>query len=143
RGSPAQALVDLDGYMVRFPSGVLRREARVARVDALLALGDEAEALVDLEQLSFGSHGRDLELRTIRGELHAKRSCTDAIADFSAVLDASPPDVLAERALRGRLGCRLRIEDEDAFEDLESYVRRFPKGRFAREARGLLDRARR
>jgi hypothetical protein len=141
RGSPAQALVDLDGYLVRFPGGVLRREARVARVDALLALGDESEALLDLEQLTFGGHGRDLELRTIRAELLAKRSCAEAIADFSAVIEASPRPSLAERALRGRVTCRLRTEDENAAEDVATYVRRFPKGRFAREARALLDAA--
>jgi hypothetical protein len=139
RGAPANALVDLDGYFARFPGGVLQREARVARVDALLALGSESEALDDLEQLAFTRHGRDQELQTIRGELRARRNCATAIVDFTAVLAGAAPAALAERALWGRATCRLRARDQvDAAADLKTYVRRFPQGRHVNDASRLL-----
>lgn len=142
-GAPADALVDLDGYFARFSRGVLRREARIARVDALLALGNDADALEDLERLTLSRHGRDQELQILRGELRARHRCAAAITDFTAVLAGSPPAALAERALWGRAACRMREgEHAGAAADLTAYTRRFPRGRHAKEARALLDGAR-
>ncbi|HVU49406.1 MAG TPA: hypothetical protein VHL80_01905, partial [Polyangia bacterium] len=77
-----------------------------------------------------------LELRVIRGELAARASCSAAVADFDRALAASPPPALAERALHGRAACLVRLgEPAAARRDLEEYLRRFPEGRFAAEAR--------
>jgi hypothetical protein len=105
----AGALAALDAYDARVPHGTLRREADAARVDALLMLGRNADALALLRTLALGTRGRDQELRVVRGELDAESSCARAVADFDAVLAAAPPPALAERARRGRATCLARL----------------------------------
>jgi hypothetical protein len=130
------ALEQLDLYMVRFPRGTLQHEARIARADALLSLNRDPEALEALEGVDLGPQGRDQELRVIRGEMRSARRCAQAIDDFTQVLAAAPPAPLAERALYGRAACRVRQGDsEGAARDLAAYLRRFPAGRFAADAR--------
>jgi TolA-binding protein len=134
------ALAALDAYDARFPRGTLRREAEGARVDALLLLGRDAEALALLRRLALAPQGRDQELRVIRGELEAGASPAAAVDDFDRVLDEAPPAALAERALYGRAACLLRAGDRAAAgRDLRAYLGRFPAGRFANEARRLVD----
>ena len=132
-------LAALDGYDARFPNGTLHHEAEIARVDALLLLGRDADALAVLRPLALQPRGRDLELRVIRGELAAGATCQAAVDDFDRVLAAAAPRALAERALHGRAACRARLGDGAAARrDLEEYLRRFPDGRFAAEARRSL-----
>jgi hypothetical protein len=131
-----RALTELDDYLARFPQGVLRREANIARAEALLLLGRDRQALVALNGVSLDSYGRGVELRLIRGELRASTDCAAAIADFDQVLAAPAADPLAERALYGRATCRARRgENAAAAHDLETYLARFPRGRFAAAAR--------
>jgi hypothetical protein len=135
-----RALQELDHYLSRFPGGILAVEARAARVDALLMLGHEPEALVALNALPLDGGGRDQELRVIRGELGAASDCARAILDFDQVLatTASSSD-LAERALYGRAVCRSRQGQKDeARRDAARYIERFPRGRFTREAHWLI-----
>jgi TolA-binding protein len=130
------ALAALDQYAARFPRGTLKREATIARVDALLMLKRDRGALALLKQLDLQAQQRDQELRVIRGELSASENCTMAIADFDRVLTESPDPTLIQRALYGRAGCRLRRGDSaGATRDLEQYLQQFPHGRFATEAR--------
>jgi hypothetical protein len=133
------ALATLDLYEARYPRGVLRREAEGARVDALLLLGRDDEALAVLRGLTLKPQGRDQELRVIRGELAAKTDCASAVEDFSRVLAEPSTDALGERALHGRAACHARLHDDaDAKRDLTEYLRRFPAGRFADEAHRAL-----
>jgi hypothetical protein len=130
------ALATLDVYRARYPDGTLKHEAETARVDALLLLGRDDEALAELRRLRLQAQGRDLELRLIRGELTAATDCARAAADFDRVLAERTPPAFAERALHGRAACRARLGDEaGAQSDLAEYLRRFPAGRFAPEAR--------
>jgi hypothetical protein len=134
------ALAALDTYDARFPHGALRREAEGARVDALLLLGRDADALDLLRNLTLEPRGRDQELRVIRAELEAPTQCTAAVSDFDRVLAEAAPPALAERALHGRATCLARMGDAvGAKRDLRAYLRRFPDGRFAAESRRLLD----
>jgi hypothetical protein len=126
---PDSALVELDLYFARFPSGVLDHEAQSARVDALLMVGRVAEARTVLSSLTLGTGARDRELRLIRGELNAESACAKAIEDFETVMAESPSGPLGERALWGRAACRERLgDDTGARADLADYVARFPDG---------------
>jgi hypothetical protein len=135
---PAGALAALDAYDARAPRGTLRREADGARVDALIMLGRDGDALAVLRTLALQPRGRDQELRVVRGELAAAQDCAGAVADFDRVLADGPPARLVERALHGRATCLARLGDSAAARrDLLEYLRRFPEGRFAAEARRL------
>src|SRR5262245_13680226 len=134
------ALAALDEYRTRYPNGTLKREAARARIDALLLLGRNDEALAELRDLTLQPGGRDQELRLIRGELTAASDCKRAFADFDRILNEQAAAALVERALHGRAACRLRVGDEaGATHDLTEYLRRFPAGRFAPEARRALE----
>jgi TolA-binding protein len=134
------ALAALDEYRARYPNGTLTREAETARIDALLLLGRNDEALAELGALTLQAVGRDQELRLIRGELAAAADCKRAFVDFDRILNEQATASVVERALHGRAACRLRTGDETgATRDLTEYLRRFPAGRFAPEARRTLE----
>lgn len=137
----AGALALLDEYRQQFPAGELASEAAVARVDALVLLGRKAEALAVLTRLPMNHVGRGSELKLLRAELLADGDCVRALLDFDALLAGALSQPLAERALHGRAGCRLRIGDVDgARGDLQTYLVRYPEGRFAASARARLKR---
>jgi tetratricopeptide (TPR) repeat protein len=121
----------LDAYDARYPAGVLRREALVARIDALLALGRRTEALQLLEKAGdLTALPKARELEVLRGELRAQGgNCAGAGSDFDAALDERGP--LAERALWGLAACGSRPH-------LERYLREYPNGTFAAQARAAL-----
>ena len=134
------ALAALDGYLARFPGGVLSQEARVARVDALLMLDRADEAARALEALPLDAHRRSTELQVIRGELRARTDCRSAEADFTAVLQRVNTPALEERALYGRAACRSQMGNAGgAAEDLRRYLERFPNGDHSGWARRWLD----
>lgn len=134
------ALEALDDYLARFPKGVLAREARVGRIDALLMLDRADEALRELEALPLDAHRRSTELQLIRGELRARTSCARAEADFTAVLARVHTGTLEERALYGRAACRTSSKNaRGAADDLRRYLDRFPNGPHADWARRWLE----
>ena len=135
------ALALLDQSQALFEHGALALEAQVARVDALLLLGRQTEALAILNQLPLTHLGRAGELRLQRAELRAHTDCGLALADFDVLTRQALAPALAERALYGRAGCELRVgDDSHAQSDLREYLTRFPSGRFSAEARQQLGR---
>jgi len=140
----AGALALLDEHDGRFSArGALADEASTTRVEALLRLGRHARALALLDAQAPRPEGRGRELLASRGELRADAGrCREAIADFDALLaDDGAADGAAERALYGRASCRARMDDAgDARADLQTYLTRYPEGRFAARARVALDR---
>ena len=104
----AAALRALDEYQRRFPAGQLSEEARLIRIEALLSLGQSAEALQSLETLPASSLERSRRLRVARGELRAAQGrCDEALQDFAAILTlaTTTDDDVRHRAQRGRDAC--------------------------------------
>lgn len=139
--NPAAALRTLDEYVARFPSGLLRREALLARLEALIAAGDRDAALSLVRELKEGSV-RAQELLVLEGELLASSGrCEEANEALDAAIAGSLARALLERALVARSSCRARLGDvAGSREDLEHYVREFPAGRYAAQARAALGR---
>lgn len=140
-GQPEQALTILDQHRLEFGAALLAPEADATRIEALLRLGrnDQALALLDGQRLSAQGLGR--EMLIARAELRADKGRTlAALADFDLVVSSSPrKDAIAERALYGRATCRAKSGDrEGAHADFEEYIRTFPRGRFAGDARSAL-----
>jgi hypothetical protein len=132
------ALAILDEHRARFRGGVLRADAELLRVEALLALDRGAEALVILDRLDLADSPRADELAVTRGELRAARDCAAALTDFQRAASGSTQQALVERALRGKAVCLLRLGDERAPAAMRDYLDRFPRGAFAAEARRRL-----
>jgi hypothetical protein len=140
--NPRKTLALLDDYRTGFPEGYLHANAELLKVEALLALDRRSEALTLLEGLPLDGGPRDDERMVTRGELRADADCPAAVRDFDKALARPLPEELAERALRGRLVCRLRAGERSIAEpDLRAYLQRFPNGKFAARARELLDAA--
>jgi TolA-binding protein len=134
-----QALADIDRHLREFPGGALELEARVARVDALLLLGQRQHAERELSHLPLDRVGRKRELRLIRAELRADRDCSAALADFQQLLSEPLPAAWDERALFGRGACLLRSGNQSGAErDFATYLERYPSGRFAAQIRAQI-----
>lgn len=147
--NPVAALATLDHYLARHPQGTLHQEARQARIDALLMLGRNQEALTALEATSFDPGLRSTEFLVVRAELRATRDCRRAEQDFTAAIVHSPDARLMERILYGRGVCRIEMQDvAGASDDARSYLRLFPNGihsdwaRRWRASQGATERAR-
>ena len=140
----AAALAQVAQHEARFPQGVLRREIRIAELNAYLLEGDRKKGLGLLDQLAAaGMNGfpRSAELRVLRGDLLAQDGrYRDAIAAYDEVLATAPPQAVVERALYGRASTLGHLGDAAGSRaDLKSYLDRYPQGRFASEARRALD----
>ncbi len=135
-----QALVRLDEYTARFPSGLLKVEAQAARVDALMLIGRRDEALALLEHATFTRLPRGGELTVLRGELRAASGrCREAMSDFAASGGSGSTAEVAERGLYGQGMCRAHLGDLAGAEtDLRAYLARFPAGRFRASAQATL-----
>lgn len=139
---PAGALSVLDSYSHQYGEGRLRDEAQATRVDALMQLNRQPDALRILDAAPLVRLARGGELRLLRGELraHAGR-CREAISDFSASwqAEASRDGEAGQRALYGLATCRLALGERGlAREALQKYLERYPAGRFSDAARDAL-----
>jgi regulator of sirC expression with transglutaminase-like and TPR domain len=131
------ALHALDERARRFPDGTLASEARVARVEALLALGRTSEALPLLLEIRDQTDGLTRPIQLARAEILAEQNhCREATSDFDDLVTSNIADDAAERALYGRAACHLRTgETGPARRDLDRYVELYPHGRFAAAVR--------
>ncbi|MDZ4695346.1 MAG: hypothetical protein SGI86_09350 [Deltaproteobacteria bacterium] len=125
------ALRAVDAYEKMFPAGVLAKEARFVRIEVLLLLGRNRDALEVLDSMVLSAGGRETELLLLRAELAAQSNCMRAVVDFSSVLNRSTRDEYQERALFGRGVCYRALGLEgDSARDFQTYRDRYPTGRF-------------
>jgi hypothetical protein len=129
----------LAAYEFRHPNGTLRGEALVARIEALVALERDAEALALLEAMQasgFAGIPRAADLRLLHAELLGKLDrCQEALPALEPFLVPGVPSAQRERALIARASCRASLKDIDGSrEDLRTYLREFPHGRFGPKA---------
>jgi TolA-binding protein len=131
-GDGEAALQALDERARRFPNGPLSDEARVARVEALLAVGRTSEALPLLLEIRDRPEGLTRGIQLARAEILAEQNrCPEATSDFDDLVAAEVRDDTGERALYGRAACHLRDrETARARQDLRRYVEVYPDGRF-------------
>jgi hypothetical protein len=139
--APGRALELLDEHGRRFPSSVLAPERAMLRAEALLGLGRNQDALSELDRAPLGSIPHQEDRLLLRGELRATAGrWREAGEDFQAALALVPGHAVKERALWGRASARSHLGDfEGARADLAAYLREFPSGRFATQARPLLE----
>jgi len=141
-GGPDAALALLDQHQARFPRSALGPEAAALRIEALLKVGRTSAALAALDRFPLHDAPGGDAWRVARGELRAKVGrWREAEADFAEALtvrlDGARGD-LAERALWGRAVARAHLGDAaGADADYALYLQRFPRGRFAAQARRL------
>jgi tetratricopeptide (TPR) repeat protein len=142
--NPDAALEALADYQRRFPGGQLSEEARLAELDANLALGrpDRALELLDSPP-GAGPAPRQAELDLLRaGLLVDLGRCGEALPALTRHVDATAGSAhLAARALYLRALCAARDGDSIASRrDLEDYLRRFPDQAEHRAVEDALDR---
>jgi hypothetical protein len=140
-GDARGALATLDQHDARFAAGALAPEATLARIEALIKMHKNRDALALLERATPSPLGRGRDLIVARAELRAAAGrCAAATRDFDLLLaDDFSFDEVAERALWGRASCRATAKDTTgARRDLQDYLARFPSGRHAAAARAAL-----
>jgi hypothetical protein len=122
----ASALALLDRHRGEFAQQGLAHEALILRVEALLELGRDREALHLLDGVALSDVDASHSLLVTRGRLRAAaHRCADGVGDFNLVLAESRQT--ERQALFGRALCRKQLGDgAGAAADLERFRREFP-----------------
>jgi hypothetical protein len=136
---PATALGTLGVYEFKYPNGILRNEATIARVKADVMLGLNAEALELLDAMNeqaFAGFPKRSEARLLRAELLVRaRRCEEALQTLGQYLEPSAVPEQRGQALILRASCRSQLNDlEGSRDDLRTYLREFPNGPLATTA---------
>lgn len=125
------ALEALDLHQRRFAHGMLAVEVALTRAEVLLSLERPADALLALDTflLTFPDSERTAEVHLLRGQLlRQAQRCDAALVDF---VEAAKEARFADEAGWGQVLCK-RTGDA-----VSTYLRAFPKGAHADEARRL------
>jgi hypothetical protein len=106
--APTRALAELDRHQSALEQGALAHEALIVRVEALLVLRRDVEALRILDLTTLGNVAAQRPLLVTRGELRAAHGrCAEALEDFALVLAKSRS--ADPRAQQGQADCLRRL----------------------------------
>jgi len=137
-GRPGRALTRFEQLAQKFPAGTLARETRLAALECKLELGrlEEAQRELDGYLARYPDTERRADLRFLRAELYRKLGdCNRAFVDYGKVREGPR----AEDAIYLTAWCADRIGKADVAKMmLGEYLRRFPNGRHAEQAKGYL-----
>lgn len=124
--APRTALDLLDRHAGELQGNAFAEEALLLRVEALLALRQQPEALRLLDGLSLANAASSSVLLVTRGQLRAGANrCAEAVADFDLALARTLRP--SKQALLGRAQCKQRQGDaQGAQADLDRLRREFP-----------------
>ncbi|MBX7117147.1 MAG: hypothetical protein K1X64_22715 [Myxococcaceae bacterium] len=137
----SEALTLLDEHTKRFSSPTLADEARLLRIEALIAAEQPEQALALLRSDGPSSTPRTEMLRLLEAELLSQlNQCGEALQTLEPLLAPTVSRTVQERALIDRAACASTIGDfQSSRHTLEQYLERFPSGSFAEEARQRLE----
>lgn len=139
---PARAIDYWSMYLGRFPQGAFAPDALRNLVGEYLSTGRQEDALAqtDVFLRRFGSDPHRSEIALVRANLLCARSRSAEGLSLYGELEGAT-GALREEARYSRARCLLSAgERERAEAALDQYLREYPQGRFAAEARRLLDR---
>jgi hypothetical protein len=124
--APSTALDLLDRHAGELKGNAFAEEALLLRVEAMLALRQQPEALRLLDGMSLANAASSSVLLVTRGQLRANANrCAEAVTDFDlALARALRP---SKQALLGRAQCQQKLGDAKAARaDMDRLHREFP-----------------
>ncbi len=138
---PAEAIATWKRYRSSHPNGLLRVEADVSIIEALVASGDSSAALGEANDFlrQHADSERRAEIARIAGDLYRERGdYAHALPAYQTALAASRTREVTEYASFQRAACLIATGQVSGNVALEEYLRAWPHGRFSREANRLL-----
>jgi hypothetical protein len=139
-GQPMAAVAAWRHYRTEHPNGLLRVEADVSIVEALVHAGEPDAALAEANEFlrRFPSSERRPEIARVAGDLlRARGDCARAVAAYETALAAPRAASVAEAATFHRASCLVQLGDAGGAEAARAYLRAWPNGRFRDQAAQL------
>ncbi len=134
-------LAMLNEHEKRFSPPALKDEARLLRIEALMAEQQPQQALAVLRTSELSNTPRTETMRLLEAELLSQlNQCGEALKKLEPLSATTVSRSVQERALINRAACAHTVGDfQSSRRALEQYLERFPSGSFAEEARQRLE----
>ncbi len=133
----AEAATRLEQALTFFPLGALAQDGRLSLIECRIRQSDLAHAKQDLDRFlnDYPGSERSPDLRFVRAEI-ARRSehCDAAIPDYRAAAGGRN----ADDAAYFLAWCATRASEAEGRAALDDYLRQFPRGKHADQARARL-----
>jgi len=139
-GQPASAIAAWRRYRADHPNGILRVEADVSIIEALVHAGEPDAALAEASDFlrRYPNSERRAEIARIAGDLfRSSGDCARAVTAYEVALASPHAAGVAEAASFHRAACLVRLGDPSGADAARAYLRSWPAGRFRDEAAGL------
>lgn len=136
--NPEQALALLEEHAKTFSPPALADEARLLRIEALIAAQHTEQALTLLQKTDAP---RTDTQRLVEAQLLAQlQQCGEALKKLEPLTVLTVSATVQEQALISRAACASVVGDfAGSQQALQHYLERFPSGRFAEQARQRLE----